>query len=65
MAQSGDVVQRKAEHVLTIDLRHYANQHRQRIILNQEPEQTLTTERGSSNLWRIWRVPNASCDPLN
>ena len=51
MTQSGDVVQHKAEHVLTIDLRHYANKHRQKMFLNPEPEQrTLTTEKGFSAL---------------
>ena len=67
MTQSGDEVQGKAEQVLTIDLRHYANQHRQRIILNNDPEQqTFTTEKGFSALFGSFgEFPNASCDPMS
>ena len=63
MTQSGDVVQRKAKLVLTVDLRHYANQHRQRIIQNQEPEkQTLISERGfNAHLGAFEVFPKASC----
>ena len=63
MTQSGDVLQREAEHVFSIDLRHYAKQHHQRIILNQEPEQQkLTTERGFNALLSGFEeFPNASC----
>ena len=63
MTQSGDVVQLKAKQVLAIHLRHYANQHCQRIILNEEPEQqTLTNERGFNALLGAFEeFPNASC----
>ena len=69
MTQSGDVVQLKAEQVLTIDLRHSANQHRPRIILNQDPEQKtppVTNERGFKALFGAFgEFPNSSCDPMN
>ena len=47
--QKGDVFQRKAEWVLTIDLRHYANQHRQDHFSQEPEQQTLSSERGSTH----------------
>ena len=64
--QSGYVVQRKAGQVLTIDPRHYANQHGQ----NHLQSRTTTTDthhwEGVQRTLRcIWRVLKFECDPMN